>query len=126
MYAAGLAASGERKTLFLTQHQEDFPFDPKAHHLIAYAGDRQFLKSELVAWFSGANRAPDLHSEDSPREKFISAFGDILRKHSYNHRGDLYLENPTTFVLVNQDMELPLVQELARRARELGLRLKLM
>jgi hypothetical protein len=126
MYAAGLADSSGRKIIFVTQHLEDFPLDPKAHEVITYAGDRQFLKSELIAWFSGAKRAPGAPSADSAREKFLSTFGDILQKHGYAHRGDLYLENPKTFVLVNQDMELALVQELARRARELGLRLKLM
>jgi hypothetical protein len=126
MYAAGLAGSADRKTLFVTQHLEDFPLDAKAFEVIPYAGDRQFLKSELIAWFSGAKRAAGAQSADSARERFVATFGDILRKHGYAHRGDLYLENATTFVLVNQDMELALVQELARRAREQGLRLKLM
>jgi hypothetical protein len=36
------------------------------------------------------------------------------------------MENPTTFVLFDQNMDLALVQELARHAREKGFRLKLM
>ena len=127
MYAAGLAAAGQRKTLFLLQHLEEFPFEPNAHKVIAYAGDRPFLKSELITYLSGNERAqPSSTAANSARDKFLSTFGDILEKHRYTHHGDITLENPTTFVLLNQDMELALVQDLARRARELGLRLKLM
>jgi hypothetical protein len=126
LYAAGVADASQRNTLFLIQHLEEFPFDAGARRVIGYAGDRQFLKAELIAHLSGSGPEATQTSADAVREKFAATFGDILQKHGYVHRGDLYLENPTTFVLVNQDMDLALVQELARRARELGLRLKLM
>jgi chorismate synthase len=60
------------------------------------------------------------------RRLFESKFGEILAAHHHQHRGSIELENETTFVLLNQDMDLALVQDLSRRARELGLRLKLM
>jgi len=127
MFAAGYAEGIQRKILFIVQHLEDFPLDRNAHHVIAYAGDRPFLRSELRSYFSTlAGTQQQAASPDGAHEKFLLTFGDILAKHGYKHRGDIQMENSSTFVLLNQDMDLALVQELARRARELGLRLKLM
>jgi hypothetical protein len=125
MYGVGVADAIGKTVLLLVQHLEDFPFASGAHPVIAYAGDRQFLKTELAAYLRGERKREDAQA-NSGREKFQKLFGDILSKHGYVHRGEVEMENPTTFVLLNQDMDLALVQELARKARELGMRLKLM
>jgi hypothetical protein len=131
MYQVGYAHGTGKRVLFLARHGEDFPFDRAKHALIVHSGDVSFLKEELVSWISGGGTATQrTETADAPvgdaREKFLATFGDILASHAHEHRGKVYLENPTTFVLVDQDMDLALVQDLARRARELGLRLKLM
>jgi len=125
MYGVGVADSVGKKVLLLAHHLEDLPFDRRVREVIAYAGDRQFLKTELAAYFRGeADRTEGAYSDG--QQKFQEIFGEILTKHRYVHRGAIEMENPTTFVLLNQEMDLALVQDLARKARELGMRLKLM
>jgi hypothetical protein len=129
MYQVGYAYAKGVKVLFIAQHLEGFPFDKNKQPVIAYAGDRAFLKDELRAFLASGTVSTHEQSRaesSNAREKFALIFGDILSAHGYEHRGEIQLENPTTFVLLNQDMELALVQDLARRARELGIRLKLM
>jgi nucleoside 2-deoxyribosyltransferase len=127
MYEVGIARGMGKPTLLIAQHIEDFPFDKEQHPVIAYATDRKFLRAELEAFVKGGgvHRKQSAEQDDAAR-RFKQVFGDILQAHGYEHRGEIQLENPTTFVLLNQDMDLALVQDLARKARELGLRLKLM
>jgi hypothetical protein len=125
-YLVGFAHGIGKKALLIVQHLENFPFDRTRHHVISYAGDRRFLKDELLAFFSGKTASPPPVASENANEKFLSLFGDILAAHGYEHRGRIELENPTTFILYEQDMDLVLVQDLARKARELGFRLKLM
>ena len=124
MFLAGYAQGTGRQLLFITQHGEDFPFDRTRHSPIIYGSDLVFLKRELLAYLRGEPTSET--SEGTAREQFLATFGDLLEKHHHEHHGDVHLENPTTYVLVNQDMDLPLVQDLARRGRELGIRIKLM
>lgn len=127
LYQVGYAHGISRPILLLAHHLEDFPFDRENHPAMGYAGDCQFLKAELIRVFrQGTLKSQGDSSSSSPREQFLSKFGDILKRHGYEHRGGIQMENPTTFVLLDQEMSLALVQEMARRARELGLRLKLM
>ncbi len=125
MYGVGVADALGKKVLFLVQHLDDFPFANEVPSVIVYAGDRQFLKGELAAYFKEERKSPESTVRDAG-EKFHQLFGDILARRGYVHRGEVEMENATTFVLLNQDMDLALVQELARKARELGMRLKLM
>jgi hypothetical protein len=134
MYQVGYAHALGKKVLMLSRHGEDFPFDKTRHAVIVYEGEIDFLKGEFLNWLkTGTVARPDAEAAESTgaaageaRQIFESTFGDILAKHGHVHRGDVQLENPSTFVLIGQDMDLALVQDLARRARELGLRLKLM
>ena len=128
MYLAGFAHGIGKKVVFLAQHLEDFPFDKAKHPVIGYGADRVYLRTELSHFaangkLSAGGQAPE---PESARARFLEVFGEILAKHGYEHRGEVQLENPTTFILLNQEMDLRLVQDLARKARELGLRLKLM
>jgi hypothetical protein len=124
MFLAGYAQGIGREIVFITQSGEDFPFDRARYVPVIYGSDPAFLKSELLAHFRGGRKS-EAKGGDA-REQFLATFGDLLGKHQHEHRGEIYLENPTTYVLVNQDMDLPLVQDLARRGRELGIRIKLM
>ncbi len=125
MFLAGYAQGIGRDLLLITQHGEDFPFDPAKLPPIIYGGAPIFLKQEILAFLRNKTNAQAPHAGNA-REQFMQTFGDLLNKHQYEHRGEIHLENPTTFVLLNQDMDLPLVQDIARRGRELGIRIKLM
>lgn len=124
-YLTGYAQALGKKVWFLVPHLENFPFDSAKQSVISYAGDRRFLKDELSAFLAGKTFGLPAPADDA-KTRFASIFGDILATHRYEHDGRIELENPTTFVLHDQDMGLALVQDLARRARELGFRLKLM
>jgi hypothetical protein len=128
MFLAGYAQGIGREVLFLAQSGEDFPFDGAKHAPIIYGDDRSFLKSELLAHLCGGGTKKEMQrtKDQGARERFLATFGDLLKKHQHEHHGEIYLENPATYVLVSQDMDLPLVQDLARRGRELGIRIKLM
>jgi hypothetical protein len=127
MYTAGYAHGIGKQILFLTQYGEDFPFDKARHIPIIYAANHDFLRQELRNFLqTGTTSSKPPGSANDAREKFKEIFGDLLKRHSHEHRGDIQMENEKTFVLLDQDMELALVQDLARKARELGLRIKLM
>ena len=123
LYLAGFAHALNKPIIYITQHGEDFPPGLSVAAPIIYGSDPNFLRAELIAHFSGQ---PPHQSSDDPRTKFLSIFGDLLQKHGYQHRGQIILDPPNTYTLLEQDMDLPLVQDIARRARELGLRVKLM
>jgi len=125
MFLAGYTQGIGREVLFITQSGEDFPFDRSKHPPIVYGNDLAFLKAEFLAHLRGDANA-GAQTPGDPRQQFLATFGDLLKKHQHEHRGEIQLENPTTYVLVNQDMDLALVQDLARRGRELGIRIKLM
>lgn len=136
-WQVGFAEALRKRVILISQHGEDLSFDFKNVECVVYASNHAFLKQELLA----ALRAGQLAAAPTPAiaavpaavspkgpawAKFEAVFGEILREHGYIHHGNLYLENDTTFVLENQDMELLLVQDLARTARAQGLRLKLL
>jgi hypothetical protein len=125
MFLAGYAQGIGRELLFITQSAEDFPFDRSKFPPIVYGHDPAFLQVEFRAYLQGGTKPEKAQGGDA-REQFLATFGDLLKKYQHEHHGEIYLENPTTYVLVNQDMDLPLVQEMARRGRELGIRIKLM
>ncbi len=122
MYAVGWTQALGTRLLVVAHHLEDLPFAREGQEAIGYAGDRQFLKAELSAYLTADQTRPG----ESAKEKFLALFGDIMAKHGFEHRNEIKMENASTFVLLDQAMELALVQDLSRRARELGIRLKLM
>jgi hypothetical protein len=129
LYQVGYAHALGKRVILLTQHAEDFPFSSSAHPVIVYAGNVMVLKSELSQRLWTPMEKPQEHPADQgidARARFDSIFGPLLREHGYEHRGSISMENESTFVLQNQEMELPLVQDLARRAKSLGIRLKLL
>jgi hypothetical protein len=126
MFLTGCARALDKPIHFLTQHAETFPFESAP---IVYTADLAQLRTDLISILTSlssqtneTNSAP----AENPRAKFLSIFGDLLQKHSHEHRGPILQDEPTVFTLLEQDMDLPLVQDIARRARELGLRVRLM
>ena len=128
LYEVGIAHALGRKVVLLANHGEDFPFDRSSHRTIIYAGNLDLLRQELLLVFRGEEGSPGEKGGGgkTARDKFEELFGSILKAHHHSHKGKVEMENETTFVLLNQDMELALVQDLARKARELGMRIKLM
>jgi hypothetical protein len=124
LFLTGYARALNKPITYITQHAEDFPFSAEP---IVYASDLNFLRNELLSSVSGqAGQTLSAPTKDTAREKFLSIFGDLLQKHGYEHRGPIEQNEPTVFTLVDQSMDLPLVQEIARRGRELNLRVRLM
>jgi hypothetical protein len=124
-YVAGYAHGIGKRVLFITQVEEHFPFGAGNQTVIVYSGNLDFLRAELESALSEARSAAATEGEDA-RARFQAMFGEILRAHGHEHRGPVEMENAKTFVLLEQDMDLALVQDLSRHARELGVRLKLM
>jgi hypothetical protein len=128
-YAFGVARALGKRIICLAQHAEDLPAGREGEDQIVYAGNFDFLRRELIACFgqpAQREKAQSEPSKSSAKDRFVSTFGDILSQHQYDHRGRIEMENETTFVLIEQEMDLALVQDLARRAKSLGLRLKLL
>ncbi|MBM3834953.1 MAG: hypothetical protein FJ403_17100 [Verrucomicrobia bacterium] len=145
LYQIGYAHALRKPVLLLTQHGEDLPFDRAEHRIVIYAGSIAALKEELrinlrnmLAPASESGRAKQGTPEaaangqmaapvpSTARERFFSIFGDIMQAHGQQHYGTVRLENENTFVVGNQDFSLALVEDLVRRARGLGIRLKLL
>jgi hypothetical protein len=134
MFLAGLAQGLGRRLILISQHGEDLPFAPADQRVIVYARDFEFLRTELAKTLRGEPAHPGTSSEasaadaepGSARHKFMSAFGDLLAEFNHEHTGAIDWEDEKTLVLRDQDMDLPLVQALARRSKAIGLRIKLM
>jgi hypothetical protein len=130
-YQAGYAHALGKTVVLLTQHGEDFPFNLSEHSVIVYAGNLSVLTTELGRILRAAGEGkgflplPPAAQMDAGQQ-FEARFGDLLREHGYRHEGTVFMEDENTFVLENQEMDLPLVQALARRSKSLGIRLKLL
>lgn len=128
LYFLGWAHALQKRTILLARYAEDFPFSSENLTPLIYARDLVYLREELARRIAGGGVPSDTASPSTAdaREKFHQLFGDLLKKHGQDHRGIIEMENEKTFVLREQDLELALVQEMSRRARELGLRIKLL
>lgn len=123
MFLTGCARALDKPIHFLTQHAETFPFKTAP---IVYTNHLEHLRTDLIASLSSQTNETNSAPAEDPRAKFLSIFGDLLQKHAHEHRGPILQDEPTVFTLLEQDMDLPLVQDIARRARELGFRVRLM
>ena len=126
LYEVGYAHGIGKPVVFVGLQEENFIFDRNKHKLLVYGGDLACLRDLMKSVLSGGEAAVGAKAGESARERFMEIFGAILKEHQHEHRGEVEMEDEKTFVLLNQDMDLALVQNLARRARELGLRIKLM
>ena len=134
LYEVGFAHALGKRVILLSQAGEDLPFDQHGHPVIIYADNVEFLKNQLreklqpKAKTEGVQEVPSSTGTNvsNARRRFMDTFGDILQEHGYTHEGEVQLEGDKTFVLLNQEMDLALVQDLARRARSRRLRLKLL
>lgn len=133
LYLLGYADALGKKSILLAQQGEDFPFDLRSRPIIIYGSALAMFGDELrKAWTSfhnfkvgvpvgGATSSPDL---SEAQQQFQSIFGEILAQHGYVHKGGITRGEGNVFVIEEQEMPLVLVQDLARRARSMGYRLK--
>lgn len=95
--------------------------------MIVHGWNIEYVRSKLNALpVQGADSVSEPAQRDkSPMGQFQRIFGDLLRKHRYEHRGPVEFDG-RVFTLREQEMELALVQEIANRARSLNLRVRLL
>jgi hypothetical protein len=125
LFWLGYAVALGKKVICISQHEDDLI--RTAGKGIVYAHDLEFLGEKLRQALKGNEKRADSQEQNdsqSPYDQFMSKFGQILKEHGHEHRGRISMESEKVFVLHEQDMELALVQHLAREARRLGLRIK--
>jgi hypothetical protein len=131
-YLLGYADALEKKSILLAQQGEDFPFDLRSRPIVIYGSALLTLGEELRrAWAGFDNFTPGVSAVEGassalsePRQQFLSVFREILDQHGYVHQGRITREGENVFVIEDQEMPLALVQDLARRAKSSGYRLK--
>jgi hypothetical protein len=125
-YIIGLADALSRRVVVLSAIQESLPTIFEDRAVIVHRWNLDFLRTELEKFATPSPvAAPVAAHDDSPAGQFHRHFGDLLKSHGYAHRGTVEFDG-TTFTLREQDMDLPLVQEIARRAKSLNLRVRLL
>jgi len=132
MYYLGVAEALGKPIILVARNAESVVFQIN-QPILAYADEPALLRTQLISRLSQHDQeAPVAIPIVTPKAgtpevaRFYEIFGDILQQHGYQNHGEIKCENESTFLLIEQDMELALVQDLSRRARERGLRLKLL
>lgn len=133
LYYLGVAEALGKPVILVARHAETVVFQSN-QPILAYADEPALLRTQLISRLnqnecdtvasSVEAPAPKLKTPEAAR--FYEIFGDILQQHGYQKLGEIQCENENTFLLLDQDLELALVQDLSRRAKERGLRLKLL
>lgn len=125
-YLVGLAIG--KRVVLLAPIEESIPAIFEDRGAIVHRWNLDLLKTELRKLTTGAVAADaNAHAvdDDSPAGKFQQMFGDLLRAHGYVHRGSVEFDG-STFIVREQDMDLPLVQEISNRAKSLNVRVRLL
>lgn len=123
-YVAGIADAAAKRTILLSPIAETIPAILGSRATIVHRWNLDHLKTELQK-FAAPEAEAAAPSDDTPAGKFHKLFGDLLRAHGYAHRGPVEFDG-STFTVREQEMELPLVQEIAARAKSLSLRVRLL
>jgi len=126
-YLAGVADALGKRTILLAPIAESLPSIFAQRPVIIHQWNLEHLQTELqqLATPTPATTAAPATHDDSPAGQFHQRFGDLLKLHGYVHRGSVEFDG-STFTLREQDMDLPLVQALATRAKSLNLRVRLL
>jgi len=125
-YLIGLADALGKRAIILTPIRESIPEVFAARHAIVHQWNLELIRTELRKFAEpGATNDSQTLSDDTPAGKFQRMFGDLLKAHGYVHRGAVEWDG-STFTLREQEMELPLVQAIANRAKSLNVRVRLL
>ena len=125
-YLIGLSDALGKRTVLLSPISEFVPGIFADRSVIVHQWNLEHLRAELAKLATtDAAFEPAPIADDTPAGKFQQRFGDLLRAHGYVHRGPVEFDG-TTFTLREQEMELPLVQAIAHRAKSLNLRVRML
>jgi len=133
LYYLGVAEALGKPVILVARNAETVVFQIN-QPILAYADEPSLLRTQLISRLNQNHSeapvaiaaTPQPASGSPEAARFYEIFGDILQQHGYQNHGEIKCENESTFLLIEQDMELALVQDLSRRAKERGLRLKLL
>jgi hypothetical protein len=92
---------------------------------LEWAEDESIWKPQLHHWLQPESGFGPAGSGSDVQERFNQIFGELLKLHGYQHRGTIRQEGEKVFVLEDQELPLALVQQMAKKANEFGVRLKL-
>ena len=138
MYAVGFAHALGKPVTMCALFAEDVAITDTtgANDPLIHSGSPQILKTLLTTTLKKllaaetSTRAILTDTQASlpsdARRNFLQLFGEILGDQGKLRLGRVRAEGKSTFVLEEQELELALVQDLAREARTLGIRLKLL
>ena len=125
-YLVGVADALGKRAALLSPISESIPETFADRAVIVHQWNFESLRTELAKFASKSGPVEPLPvADDTPAGKFQQRFGDLLRAHGYVHRGSVEFDG-TTFTVRDQDMDLPLVQAIANRAKSLNLRVRLL
>src|SRR3954471_119094 len=125
-YCIGLADALGKETVILSPIRESIPDVFSSRHAIVHHWNFELIQRELknLAETGAVNDSP-VSNEDTPAGKFQRMFGDLLKAHGYVHRGAVEWDG-ATFTVREQEMDLALVQAIAKRAKSLNVRVRLL
>ena len=126
-YLMGLGDALGKQTIILSPIRDSIPQIFADRHSIVHQWNLELIQGELRKFAkSGATvNDPPAPSDDTPAGRFQRVFGDLLKSHGYVHRGAVEWDG-STFTLREQEMDLPLVQAIANRAKSLNVRVRLL
>jgi hypothetical protein len=125
-YLIGLADTLGKRAILLAPIQDSIPVVFADRDIIVHQWNLQLLDRELLKRSTPrAPVAPPATMDYTPAGEFNQHFGDLLHSHGYVHRGTVEFDG-STFTLRDQEMDLPLVQAVANRAKSLNLRIRLL
>jgi hypothetical protein len=123
-YVVGVTDALNKRVILLTPIAEPVAAVFEKHRIIVHQWNSEFLKAELQKEVDATESTQQIN-DDTPAGKFHQLFGDLLKAHGYIHRGPVEFDG-STFTVREQDMDLPLVQEIAHRAKSLNVRVRLL
>lgn len=124
-YLLGVADALDKRAILLTPFPQPLPPPLEKRLTIIHGWNFDHLKAELQKLSNPAATTTSPPANETPTQKFHRLFGDLLADHDYKHLGPVELEK-NTFILRDQEMELPLVQQISHRAKSLNLRVRLL
>ena len=126
-YLIGLADALKKRSIILSPIRQSIPEVFADRHAIVHQWNLEFIRAELrkLAEAGATLNDSPAPSDDTPAGKFQGMFGDLLKAHGYVHRGAVEWDG-STFTVREQEMDLPLVQAIANRAKSLNVRVRLL
>jgi hypothetical protein len=124
IYILGMARRSSARVQLLSAIKIALPGPFAEMRVIVHGWNMEHVRAKLSGLAAQAEAALDT-GDDSPSGQFARMFGDLLRKHGYEHRGAVEFDGKV-FTLHEQEMDLALVQEIANRGKAQNVRVRLL